>query len=163
MPHKQKKKHAEVEMTINILQQRGNRAESKAKGKLLTIDELPKFLSSRMKDLEETKHYKKRGRIWFYLGTKGMRMKGHHRFNQDAETLQEMFKPVSENEYVDLPFNEKAGLWAGKGPLILGINRDTLVAPWHVDISGDFNSKGVAPVIVVKQTKVQERTRTSPI
>jgi len=156
MPHKQKK-HAETEMTINILQQKGNRAVAKEMGRLLTLEELPKFLSSRMRELEDTKYYNKHGHTWFYLGTKGMRTNGHHRFNREAETLQEMFKPVTEGEYSALPFGEKAGLWAGKGPLIVSISRDVLAGAWHVGISGDFNSKGVAPVMVVKQTKAQAK------
>lgn len=162
MPHKKQKKHAETEVvakapeqTVRVLEHKADLARSKAKGTLLTLDELPEFLSAHMKELEETEHYKKHGTVWFYLDTVGTEMKGRYRFNQEAKSMEEMFKPVTNEEYENLPFNEKARFWSGDKPLSVLIYRDPDVRLRRLSVYGDDRPMGIAPVVVAKQPPIQ--------
>jgi hypothetical protein len=79
-------------------------------------------------------------------------MHGTYWFNPEAKTRQEMFKPVIESEYHDLPCNERVRFWAGEHPLQVYLGRDPNSYDWCVDVYGSYNPQIPAPVVVAKQS-----------
>jgi hypothetical protein len=134
-----------------VLEWSADYVQSKTRGTQLTLEELPNFLSTRLEDLENTKSYRRDGHVWFYLGTVGTDMDGPYRFDQEARTLQEMFKPVTETEYDLLPFSERARFWAGDKPLSVHLWLNPLVDGKRLGIDGVDSPLHLAPVVVVKQ------------
>jgi hypothetical protein len=144
-----------VQITGKVFEQRVqvNFTQSKAMGQLLTLEELPKFLSTGgIKDLENTTLYKQIGYTSFFLDTIGTMMDGTYKFNATAQTVQEMFKEVSKYDWEDLPFSERAQFGAGNKPLRVYLStvgtgcgiRERLSV--HADGSPDIP----APVVVIK-------------
>ncbi len=123
--------------------------QSKEAGMLLSLEELPKFLNGMLKDLENTEHYMKNGYVFFYLATVGTSMNGPYRFDPLAKTLEGMFRPVSEREYRNLPFEERARFWPGKHRLSVGIGRSPYVR-WHIYVGGCEEPLEMSSVAVVK-------------
>ena len=155
----------ELQRTAGVVEQKGDFTQSKTLGSLLTLTELPKFLSTGgIKDLENTAFYKQNGYVLFYLDTLGIEIHdscyGSCKFNPKGQTLQEIFKHVSESECRDLPFNERAHFWAidHKKPLLAVLQADDgRTPPGTVKVFLTFNAyfgpSFVAPVVVVKQTE----------
>ena len=141
-------------VTANVLEHWADFAQSKAKGALLTLEELPKFLSSSLKELENTASYKQSGLVWFYLKTTGSQrtdgILSTYKFNREKRTLKEMFTEVSEIEYINLPLSERARFWSGSQHLQVALGRLD-VSDVRLDIYGNGWLGNVAPVVVVKQ------------
>lgn len=151
---------AESAATVRILEQKANFEQSKAKGRLLTLDELPEFLSTRMKELEGTESYRQTGYVWFYLGTVGTTMNGAYGFNPTGRTLEEMFKRITEDEYCALPSTDRARFTAGDKPVAVYLRHDEGVGDRRVVVFGDAWVKHVAPVVVVKsEPELKEAAR----
>ena len=144
-------REVQTHATATVLQERGNYDQSMQKGTLLTLEELPKFLKTGIQDLENTEHYKENGYVWFYLSTKGTDKRGFHKFNPDAETVDEMFKKVSEKQYYKLPFTERAYFYGGNQPFSVGLVREPDFGVGRVYVGGYGSPRDVAPVVVVKQ------------
>jgi len=127
-----------------------NYEQSRQKGMLLTLEELPKFLSKGgMGRLESTEEYYRGGLVWFYLATKGTDMRGAYRFNPDAETLEDMFRKVSRRELGTLLFSEIALFYPGDHQLSVSLHSSPGSNFARLIING--NSYDTAPVAVVKQ------------
>jgi hypothetical protein len=140
----------EIQITGKVLEQRGDFIQSKAVGQLLTLDKLPKFLSTGgMEELEKTEPYKQYGYVCFYLYTVGTEMHGRYKFNPKAQTLQEMFKPVSEKEYDNLPLRETARFWPGDSPLVVGLSSNWRAGGRLIIQPSCYELSDVAPVVVI--------------
>jgi len=155
-------RETQTHATATVLQEGGNYDQSSRKGTLLTLEELPKFLKTGIKDLENTEHYKENGYVWFYLSTKGTDKRGFHKFNPNAETVDEMFKPVSEKQYYDLPFAERAYFYGGNQPLSVYLDRGPDFDDRRVGVVGFNSPQVVAPVVVVKQQAGSEAAAHKP-
>jgi hypothetical protein len=134
-----------------VKEMRATFTESKEIGTLLNLEELPKFISEGgIKLLENTDHYRERGWVSFFIDVVGMNMHGFFRFNTEGKTVDEMFIPISKNEYFKLPFNERARFWRGILPLSVELGRSPDFNGWRLGIGG-VKPDVVAPVVVVKQ------------
>ena len=117
-------------------------------GRLLTLEELPEFLSSGgLQAIENIAHYKQNGSVKFWLNTKDTDMGGFYRFDQEGHTLQEMFTKVDGKEFGALPFEERAYFWKGNQPLFVTIWGQSSGAYLYVD--GNCRLDYGAPVVVV--------------
>ena len=146
-------RHRIISLQVKILEQIANHEQSKQKGQLLSLDELPQFLREHIKDLENTSYYKEKGYVWFYLVTAGTELDGYFKVNQDGKTFEEMLQKVSKKEYNNLPFNEKARFWRGNQPLRVGLNRGP--GGGRLGVTGSYSPQLGAPVVVVKQNLAQ--------
>ncbi len=139
--------------TIRILEQKADFAQSKAQGTLLTLEEVPEFLKTRMKELENTAFCRKNGYVWFYLDTVGTELHGTYQFYPEAKSLQEMLKPVIESVYHDLPCDERVRFFAGEHPLMVYVGLNPDIHDWRVDVYGNYKPNCAAPLVVTKEVQ----------
>lgn len=144
---------------------------------MLTIQELPSFLSRYMKDLENTTHYKKNGYVRFYLHSQRLgSLYNYTRFNPSGKTLKSMFIPLKdstgrtlpqngksieiEQKFRNLPFKERARLSGFGKYLSVAVFRDEYFKT-RIEIFG-FSEPRKASIIVVKEIQNGNQVATPP-
>ncbi len=136
-----------------------SREAADTRGKrLITFKEVPRFLRLHMKDIENTNYYKANGVAWFYLDTVGMEMKGYYRFNSEGKRQDEMFKPVSKEEFDNLLAEEKAHFGSDdKKQLAVYILRDPKPDQWRIGVIGSDPHYPASLVVLAKDHGVDPK------
>ena len=136
-------------LAVKIIEEEADYAKVKAKYMLPTLEMLPKLINSGLlKDLENTASYLQKGCTGFYLDTIGTKLNGRFRFNPKGQTVQDMFKKVTENQYLNLPFTERATFFAGDQPLFVGLRYDPFVYGGRLFVLSTDSLPRAAPVVV---------------
>ena len=116
----------------------------------LTFPEFVSAFTAIVEGLENTNFYKNHGYVWFYLNSTGLKTQGYFKLNPAGKTIEEMFIPVSTNEYSRLPYRERAYFLPGEQRMRIYLGHDPRACRARI-VVGHNKPQYPAPAVVVKQ------------
>ena len=142
-----------LKSTPILINEKADFGLSRSRAVLFELHEIP--FKDALRKLEDTPQYGEIGFAWCFLETIGTRMDGYFRYNEDAETFNDMFVRLTRrrgrdplDQFNDTPFLERARFIGGNRRLTLGVYQEKFSGA-RISIV-DSSEEEEAPVIIAK-------------